>query len=168
MLDFEVALASGDLTRANGGTNSDLFKALKGGSNNFGVVTAFTMRVFPQQDIWGGTVVSDISTLPKHLEIFHGLAATKDLDPNAIFLTAAGHHYQYGRHAFNSLKYTAPTSDAPVFKEYLSQPILRSTMRIGKLNDMITEEGAFTVSGLRYVHIEPRVPINGISSAGIS
>lgn len=38
VVDFEVILADGSLTHANAQQNSDLFYALKGGSNNFGMV----------------------------------------------------------------------------------------------------------------------------------
>ncbi len=43
----EIVLASGTITTASATTNSDLWRPLKGGSNNFGVVTRFTFRCFP-------------------------------------------------------------------------------------------------------------------------
>lgn len=49
----KVVLASGKLVNANATQNTDLFKALKGGSNNFGIVTRFDLRVFPQGKFWG-------------------------------------------------------------------------------------------------------------------
>lgn len=45
--DFEVVLAGGEVVHANAETNADLRLALRGGSNNFGIVTSFTMRTFP-------------------------------------------------------------------------------------------------------------------------
>ena len=35
--------------------NSDLYWALRGGANNFGIVTSFLARVFPQGPVWGQT-----------------------------------------------------------------------------------------------------------------
>ncbi|PVI03649.1 FAD-binding domain-containing protein [Periconia macrospinosa] len=52
--NFEVVLADGSVVNANPTLNSDLFKALKGGSGNFGIVTRFDMYAFPAKDIWGG------------------------------------------------------------------------------------------------------------------
>lgn len=57
VLDFEVVLASGDVVHANTEENADLFVSLKGGLNNFGVVTSFSMKTVPESEIWGG--VSD-------------------------------------------------------------------------------------------------------------
>lgn len=54
---MEVVLASGEVVHANPKENADLFRALRGGANNFGVVTRFDLR--PQAGIskfYGGAV----------------------------------------------------------------------------------------------------------------
>ncbi|KAK4113194.1 FAD-binding domain-containing protein [Canariomyces notabilis] len=52
---YEVVLADGRIVTAEAGTETeDLFRALKGGSNNFGIVTNFRMKAFELGDIWGG------------------------------------------------------------------------------------------------------------------
>ncbi|KAI8945939.1 hypothetical protein F4801DRAFT_597197 [Xylaria longipes] len=40
------------------GMHANLFRALKGGSNNFGIVVSFTMNTIPGKDIWGGTTMT--------------------------------------------------------------------------------------------------------------
>ncbi|KAK1543977.1 FAD binding domain-containing protein [Colletotrichum paranaense] len=52
----QVVLANGSLIEANATAYADLFKALKGGMNNLGVVTRFDLRTFPANDIYGGIV----------------------------------------------------------------------------------------------------------------
>jgi FAD/FMN-containing dehydrogenase len=54
VVNFEVVLASGEFAIANAHSNPDLFIALKGGGNNFGIVTRFHLRAFNQGDMWGG------------------------------------------------------------------------------------------------------------------
>ncbi|KZT64213.1 hypothetical protein DAEQUDRAFT_45202 [Daedalea quercina L-15889] len=54
---FEVVLPDGTITTATNTSNSDLFWALKGGYNNFGIVTEFTMDTFPIGQVWGGSVM---------------------------------------------------------------------------------------------------------------
>ncbi|KAG8682618.1 hypothetical protein FRC08_014849 [Ceratobasidium sp. 394] len=49
---FEIVLPNGTITTATETTNPDLFFGLKGGSNNFGIVTKFTLLAFPQGKVW--------------------------------------------------------------------------------------------------------------------
>ncbi|KAG8527849.1 uncharacterized protein KY384_006765 [Bacidia gigantensis] len=57
-LRLVVVLASGEIVNANISSNPRLFKALKGGGNNFGVITRFDFKTFEQGAIWGGFVIS--------------------------------------------------------------------------------------------------------------
>ncbi|KJZ70865.1 hypothetical protein HIM_09730 [Hirsutella minnesotensis 3608] len=45
--NFEVLLADGPLVNANGAENTDLYRALKGGGSNFGIVTRFDLETHP-------------------------------------------------------------------------------------------------------------------------
>ncbi|KAK8100565.1 FAD binding domain-containing protein, partial [Apiospora kogelbergensis] len=56
VVNFEVVLANGSVIDANAKENPGLFKALKGGSNNFGIVTRFDMLTFEATPggIYGG------------------------------------------------------------------------------------------------------------------
>jgi FAD/FMN-containing dehydrogenase len=47
VLEFEVVLANGTIVYANKDQNTDLFAVLKGGGNNFGVVTSYKMKAVP-------------------------------------------------------------------------------------------------------------------------
>ncbi|KAF9879581.1 FAD binding domain-containing protein [Colletotrichum karsti] len=54
VVNYEVVLADGRIVNANSTSNSDLFKALKGGSSNFGIVTRFDMEAIPAKDLYTG------------------------------------------------------------------------------------------------------------------
>ncbi|KAH6972577.1 hypothetical protein EDB80DRAFT_743731 [Ilyonectria destructans] len=71
VVNFEVVLASGDIINANAKENSDLFKALKGGSANFGIVTRFDMQAFDASLLWGGLVTYDKNTTDEHIDAYH-------------------------------------------------------------------------------------------------
>lgn len=51
---YQVVLANGSIVEANKDNNADLFRALKGGGNNFGIVTRFDLETFELKDLWGG------------------------------------------------------------------------------------------------------------------
>ncbi|KAA6408168.1 MAG: FAD binding domain [Lasallia pustulata] len=71
ILSYELVLASGFVTTASASTNPDLWRALKGGSNNFGIVTRFTARSFPSTKIWSGFLYMPASQAAKVLAAFH-------------------------------------------------------------------------------------------------
>lgn len=57
VVNFEVVLANGNIVNANATSNLDLFTALKGGQNNFGIVTRFDLTAFPAGPLWGGRIL---------------------------------------------------------------------------------------------------------------
>lgn len=71
ILSYEVVLASGSVTTASASTNPDLWRALKGGTNNFGIVTRFTARSFPSAKIWSGFLYMPACQTAKVLAAFH-------------------------------------------------------------------------------------------------
>lgn len=64
LLSAEVVTAAGDVVTADADDHPDLFWALRGGTGNFGVVTAFTMRLFPLADPVAGTLVYPMADAP--------------------------------------------------------------------------------------------------------
>ncbi|KAK7429769.1 hypothetical protein QQZ08_003614 [Neonectria magnoliae] len=54
VVSYEVVLADGSIVTAEAENNTDLFRVLKGGSNNFGIVTNFKMSSIPCGNVWGG------------------------------------------------------------------------------------------------------------------
>lgn len=63
ILNYEVVLASGEVVEANQTTRSDLYKALKGGSTNFGIVTKVDVAAFPHDGFWGGQLIVPATNL---------------------------------------------------------------------------------------------------------
>ncbi|KAK2005552.1 FAD binding domain-containing protein [Colletotrichum eremochloae] len=124
--DFEVVLADGDIVHANENENKDLWKALRGGANNFGVVTAITMQTFRQGRFWGGQTFHDISTRKEHFKAHADLASMHPYDPyvyyiNNLVLSNATRSWFIG----NSLQYTKSNPPVPepiVLKEFLKIP----------------------------------------------
>ncbi|KAL2818572.1 hypothetical protein BJX63DRAFT_419121 [Aspergillus granulosus] len=62
VINYQVALADGRIINANKDENPDLFMALKGGRNNFGIVTRFDMITFPARNIRNSTITCSKDT----------------------------------------------------------------------------------------------------------
>lgn len=84
---FEVVLGNGEIVHANNEVRSDLFQVLKGGGNNFGIVTAMDLKTFEGGPLWGGNVVYSQSAAPEILSEFVQFADKLVEDPYASLIT---------------------------------------------------------------------------------
>ncbi|KAL8800473.1 MAG: hypothetical protein Q9200_007233 [Gallowayella weberi] len=150
-VNFEVVLANGTVVNANSTANSDLWFALKGGSNNFGIVTRFDLKVFLQGKIWGGTIYNPIDTLPAQIQAFVDLNNATSYDTNAAMINTYGYSNKSGRWTVaNLLVYTKHVSNPPVLRPFTKiEPRLLNTMRLTNLSDITSEQNRNSPSGLR-------------------
>ncbi|KAI9819105.1 MAG: hypothetical protein M1827_007261 [Pycnora praestabilis] len=82
--NFEIVLASGAIVNANQNQSSDLYKALKGGSNNFGIVTRLDFFTHPNSiNYWGGMVIYPGNTTQQQLQAlqYFTTASGTGIDP---------------------------------------------------------------------------------------
>ncbi|KAH9883856.1 hypothetical protein F4778DRAFT_615644 [Xylariomycetidae sp. FL2044] len=56
VLEYEAVLANGTIAHVTNTSDPDLFVALKGGGNNFAVITQYTLQLHPQGDVYGGNL----------------------------------------------------------------------------------------------------------------
>ncbi|KAI0906497.1 FAD-binding domain-containing protein [Ustulina deusta] len=103
VVNYQVVLASGDIADANATDHPDLWRALRGGGNNFGVVTRFDLRTFKQGALYGGSIYYFSPSFPSeiqkpgatpetHLMISVGFAVVFGPDPmcqNQVYYTQA-------------------------------------------------------------------------------
>ncbi|KAI8198976.1 putative FAD-linked oxidoreductase [Colletotrichum sp. SAR 10_65] len=82
--NYEVVLADGSIVNANAGENPDLFRALKGGSNNFGIVTRFDMQTFAAAPggLYGGLIFMDYEHKDAVMKQFVNLIDTNEQHPD--------------------------------------------------------------------------------------
>ncbi|KAH7029081.1 oxidoreductase FAD-binding protein [Microdochium trichocladiopsis] len=148
--NFEVVLASGQIVNANSKTNTDLFKALKGGSGNFGIVTSFTMRAYEQGPMWGGFVGFDISTIDKQFAFFESLTGSANYDPYASFiLNVVYDQATTSWSASHSVVYSKPVANPPAYQPLLALPQTFNTADVKNLTQLTIELGYSNPNGRR-------------------
>ena len=151
--NFEVVLADGSIINANSQEHADLWMALKGGSNNFGIVTRIDLTVFPLPEgkIWGGTVFYPNTTIPAQIEAFVEFNDNIEKDPNASLITFWAYtSAQKVTVVQNCYEYTDPTkklTEAPIFQKLLAikpelplpPPAQSNTIRFDTLTSLTKE-----------------------------
>ena len=157
---FEVVLASGEITQAYPavkdplipGMNEDLFQALKGGSNNFGIVTRIDYKTLSMGKMWGGQIVYNISQAPTALRAFADFTAATPYDEYATTIQSVAYVEGFGLVGVNDFEYTKEIANPPAFAGWDGiQPRLTSSLRIANLKDITDEQGSFSPDGMRYV-----------------
>ena len=84
------------MINANAQERSDLWTALKGGSNNFGIVTAFELSTFPQGDMYGGNVVYSTDLFPQQLKALGDYVANPDSDQDIHLIIRIAYSAVFG------------------------------------------------------------------------
>ena len=93
VISYEVVLADGSIVIADADNYVDLFRALKGGSNNFGVVTNFKMNAIKCEKVWGGITIFSKDVAQDAIEALSDFTdnISNDLDSNLLcFFTYLG------------------------------------------------------------------------------
>ncbi|KAF1962235.1 FAD-binding domain-containing protein [Byssothecium circinans] len=82
IISYEVVLADGSVVTASSSSHPDLWRALKGGSNNFGIVTRFTVPCFSSTKVWSGFLYLPSFQTTKVLKAIHDSVARNPYDEN--------------------------------------------------------------------------------------
>jgi FAD/FMN-containing dehydrogenase len=137
---YEVVLADGSIVTADEDNHPDLFRALKGGSNNFGIVTNFKMSTIKNDRVWGGmrfhasekqaelidALYSFIDNIPQHPEsylcvFFTYSPAVKDIALGTLLCQVDG------------------VENAPAYEKLLQLPDTMNTCKMTSIYALTTE-----------------------------
>ncbi|KAJ3521485.1 hypothetical protein NMY22_g12295 [Coprinellus aureogranulatus] len=145
---FELVKPNGEIVEVTHDSDPDLFFALKGGGNNFGIVTKFTLKTFPQGKVWGGMLTY------AHPDVFPAVSAAtakfsaEVTDPKASLLSTVT--FYNGMPLINiQLFYDAPEPPAGIFDDFLNTTTVANSVASQTFLSMINSVPAGELHGIR-------------------
>ncbi|KAF8336978.1 FAD dependent oxidoreductase [Cantharellus anzutake] len=144
---FELVLPNGTVVEARDDRYPDLFFGLKGGLNNFGIVTRFTLRTFPQTQVWAGVIMYSGLVWERTVDAVYAFIAS-NTDPNANILaayTVAGGVQVMPLLVF----YNRPQPPSKLFDNFFNIPHLSSTVGTKDFLDFVKEAPSNVTANLR-------------------
>ncbi|KAL2200173.1 hypothetical protein P885DRAFT_28222 [Corynascus similis CBS 632.67] len=140
VLAFEVVLADGTIARVDRDNHSDLFRALKGGSNNFGIVTKFTMTAIPCDKVWGGMTFLPKQVIPSAIEAITTFTDNVEKDPDSNLVAMFTHMPDFKDIVVATLyANVAGIEKPPAYEKWLALPEILNTVKMTSVSEMAFE-----------------------------
>lgn len=154
VVNFELVTADSMILQVNARTYPDLFWALKGGSNNFGIVTRYDLKTFPRRQIFGGTVVWDMPYVQDFIEAQSAFIAPGGGadDPKAAIMSNWQINPLTGVVSASSvLVYDAPDPAPRALENFTGITALSSDTKVQTMSSIADGTIGFGERDLRYV-----------------
>jgi hypothetical protein len=146
VVNYEIVLASAEIVNANAYSNTDLFHALRGGGNNFGIVTRYDIRTFEQGCFWGGSIYYFPASFPSQIEALVAELQKPDATDETHLMMSIGYAAQFGQTmCMNQMYYTREVENPEVLKAFTEvQPQIQqmNSMRMMTLKEAATEQAS--------------------------
>jgi hypothetical protein len=130
-----------------------MFKALKGGTGNFGIVTAFQLQTYPINNVYAGNLYYSPGQYDTLFPLMEAYARNgTELDPKAHVISAfVNTPAQLLDLATFYGFYSDPvTSPPPAIKPFTEVPTLVNTLGVKTVKQAVDELSVGTANGMRY------------------
>ncbi|KAF8488657.1 FAD-binding domain-containing protein [Russula emetica] len=129
---YELVLPNGTVVYVTS-KDKDLWFGLRGGMNNFGIVTKFTLVSHPQGDVWGGTRLYNESQIEAIKEALVKFQQKKDIKAEISVIP----DYYTGQFYIGVFYfYDAPTPSS-IFDEFLAIPAIGGNLSTSSFSDFV-------------------------------
>jgi hypothetical protein len=152
---FEIVLADGSVVTATEQDHVDLFHGLRGGGNNFGIVTRIDFVTFDQGPLWFATIYNPLSAIDEYANIVANMTTADNYDNKASFIAGFGYSQAQGASVIaNQLVYTKPIEHQipRYYQDVIDLQSVYSNISVANMSTLATQGTALIPSGAaRYV-----------------
>ncbi|PBK61219.1 FAD-binding domain-containing protein [Armillaria solidipes] len=145
---YELVAPNATVVTVTEENDPDLFFSLKGGFNNYGIITRFTLKAYPQGAVWGGVASYNAS----YISAFNAASVkfcSEVTDPKAAMLMI--YAYASGQVSLSTqMFYDGPTPPDGIFDDFLAIPSSAEDFTTRSFFDLIASTTFPT--GLRTVY----------------
>ncbi|KDN44670.1 hypothetical protein RSAG8_05435, partial [Rhizoctonia solani AG-8 WAC10335] len=153
VLSYEIVLANGKVATVTANSNGDLFKALKGGTGNFGIVTSFKLQTYPVNYIYAGYLYyapDQYSQLFPLMEAYARKGIDSDPKTHMISVFLCNPSLNVDMATFYTAYSDPVTAPPAAIKSFFDVPTTQSTVKVKTVNEATDELAEGFVDGLRY------------------
>ncbi|KAI1122105.1 hypothetical protein F5Y10DRAFT_254872 [Nemania abortiva] len=131
IIEFELVLASGLVVHAGAeGDHADLFRALKGGGGNFGIVTNFRMRTIAARLVWAGMTIHPKEVVLDAISALTSFVDDTGVDVDSNLLCFFTYMPDFKDVVITgALIQTAGVEEAASYKKWLDMPMISNTCK---------------------------------------
>ena len=154
IVNVEMVLANGSLVEVNNETAPDLFWALKGGTNNFGIVTRYDLLTFKANLVFGGSVSWAPENTQKYLDAQTAfiLPGGGSEDPKAAIMPNFEYLPQTKQNASGAtLFYSSPVINPQALENFTSIPVIAGSLSLRNLTGILSTTTGFAPRTHRFV-----------------
>ncbi|KAG0695257.1 hypothetical protein DFH29DRAFT_992002 [Suillus ampliporus] len=161
---FELVMPNGTVLNVTGASDPDLFFGLRGGFNNFvgkrtrinvalythrhqGIVTRFTLKTFPQSQVWGGVITYTANVLDLVNQATANFVANTT-DPKAQIITTYNNIFGVAE-VSGLVFYDGPSPPEGIFDEFLAIPYLLKDVSTRSFLSLVQASPSDATSNLR-------------------
>lgn len=151
----QVVFADGSINNVTYATRPDLYFALRGGGNNFGIVTKFTLFTFPQGPLWAGSetyiYTPEVANSLNNAVYWLNINTPNDVYGQIILA------YAYAQSldtyvAVSDLQYGKPEPYPDILRNFTDTPgAVANTLNVTSLTDLTIQFNNSNPGGFRYV-----------------
>lgn len=159
-MSADIVLANATTLTVSSSSHPDILAALKGGGNNFGVVTSYTLQSYPIDSVWGGNMFFTTDKTTQLLGVLLNFTINYP-DPKAAIIMTSEITLAGGFQGWILFfLYDGPTPPANVFAGFLdADPLINDCKTWSSYNDLLRYNDWSVVRGSEYTISTETTPL---------